>query len=432
MSQQSSDVKPAIPSAKGVDDIFNELSKDDDSETLDLTRPLKKSADSDEKPGKTEDEAISDEDDKREDEEDDKEEDEEVEDIEEQLKGLDDTKLELTTPVRRKDILKKYPTLFKDFPYLEKAYYREQQFTEILPTIEDAKEAAESHKVLQRYSEDMIEKGNVSNVLKMIKDNNTETYAEVVDNYLEHLNKVDPSAFLHVQSTFIKNIIVGMVEEAKASKDDDLRTAALLLNRWAFGSSQFVPPAKMSKNESKGDNSIDQREKEFAQRQFDSAVSDINTRVNNAIKGAIDNNIDPTSIMTDYIKRNASKDALDKITRLIEKDTRFQAIVDKLWDKAAKDGLSTESVNEIRKAFLSKAKSLLAPVCKSARNEALRGMGKKPLSDDEEEKVQRRERVGNQDNRQPERRLSSDRQKAKLDSVKGKSTYEALQALMGD
>ena len=36
------------------------------------------------------------------------------------------------TPVRRKEILAKYPKLFKDFPYLEKAYYREQQFTEVL------------------------------------------------------------------------------------------------------------------------------------------------------------------------------------------------------------------------------------------------------------------------------------------------------------
>lgn len=428
MSIQSSDPKSTIPTAMGVEEIFNELNKDQDS--LDLTEPIKdskldkddKGEDKEHTADKTDREAT-DKDDEEEDEED-----EDLEDIEEELKGIDDTKLELTTPVRRKEILKKYPELFKDFPYLEKAYYREQQFTEILPTIDEAKEAAESHRVLQRYSEDMVEKGNVSNVLKMIKDGNPETYAQVVDNYMEHLNKVDPAAFLHVQSTFIKNVIVGMVEEARASKDDDLRTAALLLNRWAFGSSTFIPPTKMAKGEQK-DNGLEQREKEFAQKQFDSAVGDINTRVNNAIKGAIDNNIDPTNTMTDYIKKNASKDALDKITRLIEKDARFQVIVEKLWDKAAEANLSSDSINEIRKAFLSKAKSLLAPVIKSARNEALRGMGKKPLSDDTEESSgQRREKT----ERIKEPRLSSDKQKAKLDSVKGKSTFEALNALMGD
>ena len=427
MSLPSSDSKaqvtpPAPGSAKSVDDIFNELSKDDSLDSLDLTEPIKEKKD--EKATK----ADSERDEEGEEEGDKEGEEEDTEDIDEELEGLDDSKLELMTPVRRKDILKEYPDLFKKFPYLEKAYYREQQFTEILPTIEEAKEAAESHQILQRYSEDMIEKGNVSNVLKMIKEHNQETYAQVVDNYMEHLNKVDPAAFLHVQSTFIKNIIVGMVDEAKASKDDDLRTAALLLNRWAFGSSTFTPPKPMAKAEAK-DNTVNEREEKFAQRQFDSAVSDVNVRINNAIKGAIDNNIDPTNTMTDYIKRNASKDALEKISRLIDKDTRFQSIVTRLWEKAAREDYSPETIGDIRKAFLSKAKSLLAPVIKSARNEALKGMGKKPLFEDRENSGQRRERTPE---RQTERRLSSDAQKAKLDATKGKTSYEALQALMGD
>lgn len=57
----------------------------------------------------------------------------ELKELEEELEGPKEEDLELTTPVRRKEILKKYPTLFKDFPYLEKAYYREQQFTKYFP-----------------------------------------------------------------------------------------------------------------------------------------------------------------------------------------------------------------------------------------------------------------------------------------------------------
>lgn len=415
-------------------DTFAELSKDD-LDTLDLTKPLVDKSDKDKKEIKVDDTKLQDESETEEDikEDDDEEEIDELADIEEDLKEIDEEKLELTTPVRRREILKKYPNLFKDFPYLEKAYYREQQFTEILPTIDEAKEAAESHKVLQRYTEDMVEKGNIHNVLKMIKEASQETFAQVVDNYMDHLEKVDPQAVLHVQSNIVKHLIIGMVEEAKASQDDDLRTAALLLNKYAFGSSKFVPPQRMSKAEkaedSEKESALTKKEQEFQERQIKTAVGEVNTRVNNAIKAAIDNNIDPQGSMTDYVKRSATKDALDKISNLIEKDVRFQKIVEKLWEKSAKDDFSKESQDEIRRAFLSKAKSLLAPVLKSARNEALKGMGKRVKADDAEgDEEPQRQKLGNK-----ERSLSSgNSQKAKLDSLKGKSSYEALQALMGD
>lgn len=424
MSQSNSDNPPLR--TQTADDIFAEMGKDDE---LDLTKPVEKK-DEDKVETKTEDD--EEEGDKKEDDEED-----ELALLEDDLKDVDEEKLELVTPVKRREILKEYPDLFKKFPYLEKAYYREQQFTEILPTIDDAREAAESHKVLQRYTEDMVEKGNVSNVLKMIKEANPETFAQVADNYLDHLKAVDESAFIHVQSNLVKNIILGMVEEARSSGDDDFRTAALLLNKWAFGSAKFTAPQRLAKeikaeDKSKED-SISEREKAFAQRQFDSAVGEVNNRVNNSIKNAIDANIDPKNTMTDYVKRSAVRDAQEKMTSLIENDTRFQKIVVKLWEKAEAANYSRETQDEIRKAFLSKAKSLLEPVLKSSRNAALKGMGKRVKGDDgdEETETPQRQSLKKEDN--SERRLSSgDKQKAKLDSLKGKSTLEAMNALMGD
>lgn len=423
MSQQSND-----NTVTGTEDIFAELSKDDGQESLDITKPEGKARGEDGKFVK-QDASSPDESESTEDEDEDDGEDE-LADIEEELKEPDEEKLELTTPARRRDILKKYPEIFKDFPYLEKAYYREQQFTEIHGTIEEAKEAAESHQVLQRYTEDMVGKGNVHNVLKMIKDTNPDTYANVVDNYLGYLEKVDPAAHLHVQSNLVKQVIIGMVNEAKASQDDDLRVAALLLNKWAFGSSKFTYPTKMGKGQTADtsrEDSIAQREEEFNKRQIDSAVNDVNTRVNNAIKSAIDQHIDPGKSMTDYIKKSATQDALDKISNLIDKDIRFQKVIERLWEKARDSNYDRASQDEIRRAFLSKAKSLLAPVLKSARNEAFKGMGNKVKDDVAEKEQPQRLKMGK------EHSLSSgNTQKAKLDSLKGKSSYEALNALMGD
>src|SRR5216684_2440964 len=42
---------------------------------------------------------------------------------------------------KRQAILKEFPELFKKFPAIEHAIYREQQYAEIFPTLDDAKEA---------------------------------------------------------------------------------------------------------------------------------------------------------------------------------------------------------------------------------------------------------------------------------------------------
>src|SRR5881396_2432670 len=124
------------------EDEKEEVIKLDDSKEKDKTEPKEK--DDDKKIGE-ERTGV-----------DEKEEEDELKELEEELKEPDEEKLELVTPIPRREILAKYPQLFKDFPYLEKAYYREQQFTELLPTIEDAKIAVEKSSILDKFENDVM------------------------------------------------------------------------------------------------------------------------------------------------------------------------------------------------------------------------------------------------------------------------------------
>ena len=78
--------------------------------------------------------------------------------------------------------------------------------------------------------------------------------------------------------------------------------------------------------------------------------------------------------MTDYVKKTATNEALSLVKSLIDKDTRFRAHYDGLWRKAAQNNYSRQSLEEVRNAYLSKAKSLLRDVIQRTRNEALRGL----------------------------------------------------------
>jgi hypothetical protein len=314
------------------------------------------------------------------------EEGDDLEDLEQELEGPTDEQLELVTPVRRKEILAKYPSLFKEFPYLEKAYYREQQFTELLPTIEDAKQAVAKAETLDKYEQELMD-GNIETALKAMKSESPKAFNKLVDNYLQTLGTIDEKAYHHVLGNITKHTIMAMVQEAKRSNSDALQSAAQILNQFIFGTSDFIPPSQLASHTREDDGrekEIQNKEREFTQRRFTVTRDELNTKVNNTLRNTIDAHIDPKQSMTDYVKRNASRDALDALETSISKDARFKAIIDKLWEKAFENDFSQDTVNKIRTAYLSKAKTLLPSVIKKARSEALRGMGRKTKDENDE------------------------------------------------
>jgi hypothetical protein len=342
----------------------------------------------DDKPEETEEEVLELPKTKKEKTDDDEEVEEETEEIdelkeiEEELEEPDEEKLELTTPARRRDILKKYPQLFKDFPYLEKAYYREQQFTELLPTIEDAKVAVAKAQTLDKFEADIMD-GNFESVLSSVKEEDANSFNKIVDNYLPTLMKVDQQAYYHVLGNVLKDTIITMVRESQALGEEGqpLKSAANILHQFVFGTTKFTPPQKLSKQVDEKENSkeqeLRQREQQMLEGKFIEVRDDLQSRADNTLKATIDAHIDPKKSMTDYVRRNASREAFESLEQLIVKDTRFKSLLDKLWEKAFSENFSKNSTDRIKSAYLSKAKTLLPAVIKRARNDALKGLGKR-------------------------------------------------------
>jgi hypothetical protein len=337
-------------------------------------------------PAKKEDDTKEDKEEDEDEETEDESDDDELEDLLNEDEKPTDEQLELTTPVRRKEILKKYPQLFKDFPYLEKAYYREQQFTELLPTIDDAKEAVEAKSTLERFEKDLMS-GSTETILRAVKDQDPESFNRIVDDYMPTLAKVDEKAYLHILGNTTKYTIAAMLQEARTSNNEALKAAAQVLHQFTFGSSTWSDPTKLAKDKpdtvDPKEAQLAEREQKFINSQFQTTRSDLNTRLNNSVKSTIEQNIDPRGSMSDYVKRTAVREAGEALNKLVSQDIRFKAITDKLWEKAIKDNFSRDSTENIRKAFLSKARTLLPSVIKKARIEALRGTGKRVREDDD-------------------------------------------------
>jgi len=330
------------------------------------------------------------------DEEGEDEEKDELKELEEELEPPKEEDLELMTPVRRREILAKYPKLFKDFPYLEKAYYREQQFTEVFPTINDARESAEKAKILDTVEQQVLN-GDIRTVLHAAKNENNESFYKIADNYLPALREVDPQAYYHVLGNVIKDTIITMVRESRnlGEQGAPLQAAANILNQFVFGSQNFTPPQPLSRQsdprELNREQRIQQEDQQRFYQQFESVKDDLQTRADNVLMATIDGNIDPNGSMTEFTKQHAVKEAYAKLDDLISKDRHFRGLLDRLWERAFESGFSRESTDKIKSAYLSKAKTLLPSVIKKVRNDALKGLGSRSRNSSEiEERPTRR------------------------------------------
>jgi len=371
--------------------IIDFLGADDDKEPEVIELKPEKSVKETEKAGDdTPPESDDDEDTEKDDKDDDEDEElDELESLEDELEGPTDEQLELVTPVRRQEILKKYPKLFKDFPYLEKAYYREQQFTELLPTIDDAKEAVEAKKTLDNFESDILQ-GNTQKLLQAVQKGNKAGFNKLVNNYLPNLRAVDEKAYFHVISNVVKHTVAAMYGDGKENDNEDLQNAAIALNKFVFGTTKYTPAQNLDDSDANGQGDkksqeLAEKERRFNEQRLTTARGELKGKVDNVLKNTVLQHIDPKSSMSDYVKKNASRDALETLNTLIERDTRFKVLVDKLWQRAAEKNYDKTSTDAVRSAILSKAKTLLPAVIKRARNEALKGIGKR-VKDDSEDK----------------------------------------------
>lgn len=330
-------------------------------------------------------------DDDSDDDSDDSDDDDDLKELEDDLEEPTEDKLQLMTPSKRKDILKDYPDLFKKHPYLETAYFREQKFTEIFPAIKDAEAAAKDVKVLEDLESDLAE-GNLERLLSGLYKGNKESYHQAIDNLLPTLAKVDRESYDHLIANVTKHTIQSLYEAGSEEGQEVLKNVAILLNQWAFGNSKFEAPTKLARKVEKNPESeqLERERKDFERQRFDAARTNLISRVDNTLKNTLQNNIDPKGSMTEYVREKAVEDAQRMLESQLRSDTRFQKILLQYWQKAKAASYSDDAMREVRKAYLSRAKAVLPGIIQSARNRALKGLGKtNSNSDNSERKVRK-------------------------------------------
>jgi len=331
---------------------------------------------------------------------------EEIEVAEEEVEEQEDEELEFHAPIQMKELLAKYPNIKKEFPALFAANYREQKYAEILPTIEDAKVAVERSQTLAKF-EDTIFSGETTPILGIVKQEDPTAFAKIVDNYLPALKQTDEGAFYHVVGSVIDQLAREMVMAADTHNNEDLKTAAQIMYRYAFVNKQQPPSYGGQKTvETTELTKIKQEREQFEQQRFETVSSELSQKTDNLIKSTIDKNIDPKNVMSPYVRRNAINDCLNTVKESMKADARFNKIIEGMWANARKNNYRPDDVKKIRTAILGKAKTNLRDAIRKTRDEALKGITQRPAI--AEKKVVNRNKVTERKaESRPEGRLST-------------------------
>lgn len=287
---------------------------------------------------------------------------------------LDEDDLEFKDLPSRKEIKAKYPEIFKDFPNLEAAIYRDQAYTQVFPTIADAKEAASDVQTLRAFEGDLLS-GNISSILKSVKDTDEKAFTKIGVTILDQLAKVDQNAYLTVANKIVKNAVAAVYAYSKSSGDDQLEIASQLFHRYFWNDPKVTPAENVKFEEDPKETELNKEREEFNHSRLSSAVEDVTERVDTVIESTVSKNIDPKGVMTPFIKNKAVEDVLKNWKKELKGDSRFQAYLSKLWKEAKSNNYNETSKAKIREAIKDKARSTLPNIIQRVKVDALKGLG---------------------------------------------------------
>ena len=297
--------------------------------------------------------------------------------LEDEEKAPEEEELEEVITLRRKDILTAFPDLFKKFPDLERAFYREQKFTEIFPTLKDAQEASDRVKNFVTFETELLA-GNPASLLAEVKSTDENAFIGLAEQFLPSLSKIDQNVYHSILGNIFKSAVVSMMQEAQASQSQKLFETAQTLNQYLFGTTKIDGPQTLQKEQkSPESDKLQEERKAFIQEKFNSAHADVTERATNLLKSTVEKYIDPKDVLSAYSKSKAIEDVINQVDAELAEDTRFRSAFDKLWESAFEHNFNDFARKKLKDAWLGRAKQALPGIIRKVRSEAMKDVRRK-------------------------------------------------------
>ena len=297
----------------------------------------------------------------------------EKEDIIESARGIDLAKVK-----------EKYPDFAKtnEFRELRNAYFRESKFSELFPTIEDAKEAAENNDTFVKLNDDIINKGDATSLLESVKNASPESLKKLTSSFLDKVYALDETLYIEAVKPVFRGLAKQIYNEGqKALKRNAESEDGKALVWTARNIMQYVfqDADEVTKDEPRADPKISEKEKELSEREqaiardkFTSAYNTCDTSVERHLDKAILEGLDPDGKLNEFTRDTLVEKIKNEIKAQISKDNLHLKRMGSLWKRAEQQGFSRESLSSIVTAYLERARPVIPTVRNKFRSMAIK------------------------------------------------------------
>jgi hypothetical protein len=325
--------------------------------------------------------------------------DEEKDDQDESDEDKDSSKEEDLTLARVDygQIKEKYPTFFKDFPELKHAFFREQQFTEIFPTIEDAKRAAERELAYEEISSAVIE-GDAGKFISELGSENKESLVQFAKNFIPALQKQDKDIFYEAIGPTLQGFVKNVYHHGVKEGDDNIKNAAKIVHKMLFGGG-YDDVEKSGDFEIRSDRREDKVSKEkesFMAEKYNRLYGEVTNSCYSSLESEIVKGLDDLKKTQPGLYKIITKDIKERVLSDMDKDQAYLGRMASLWKREQRAGFNGSLKNSLQTAFIAKAKTLVPKYRSEVRREVL---GKEKINGNNEEKREPNRLTGDRDSK---------------------------------
>lgn len=269
-----------------------------------------------------------------------------------------------------------FPDLFKKFPSMRDIYYREQEFSQIFSTVEDAREASANSQSFNDLS-DKVLSGDGDTLFGAIKAADERAFDKVAENILPTLYKLSPDAHYKATLPLMQNLVRGFYLEGKKRNDENVMNSAEYLSDFIFGDTAIakgektmLPPKQEPTQEQKD---FQAEKAKFNNERYSSFVNSVRGTAANDLRSIVDvkSKIDPEGVFTDFIRETIVGKVLQEVDKQLVADKAHMKYMNSLWDKANREGFNDAWKSRILSAYLARAKSLVPTLRAKYVSEAL-------------------------------------------------------------
>jgi len=268
------------------------------------------------------------------------------------------------------DVKKEFPDLFKKFPQLKTAFFREQEFTKRFGSIEDADEAVESVEAF-RAIESTVKAGNAGEFLDQVSNLSDKAVDRFANNFLPALFEKNQKAYFRVTAPLIRTVLAEVLETGEENGNRNMVNAAKVVHQAIFRDDRYGKVPMMQRPQVPQDEELSQERNEFYAGKHNNLMLDVTKDIRSRLESEISKSVDPTKSMRPGVKKLIIEKIVSGIDKEVSSDPQHMNRIMSLWRRERQSKYSGRYKDSIITAYLSRARTSMPGVRKAVRSEIL-------------------------------------------------------------